>query len=306
MKLTRRKVIQGGASATLSAALTQPVWAQTTLQADDRTLNTLSDGNLVLPKSFAFGGTPPEGADELLARYGITGDSMTPDCNVTLLRNGDRTILFDVGAGQEFMPSAGKLLDAFDTLGVDIFDVTDVVFTHAHPDHLWGVRDDFGDLMFPDATYHMGRAEWDYWTDPDTVSTIDEGRVTFAVGAQSRLELLAEQINLFEDDQEILPGVLSRMTPGHTPGHMAFEVQLGSESIMILGDSIVNHHIAFEKPAWLSGSDQDPELGVQTRLGLLDQLSTSQMRLIGFHLPGGGLGRAERRGDGFVFVGEET
>ncbi|PXW72871.1 glyoxylase-like metal-dependent hydrolase (beta-lactamase superfamily II) [Loktanella sp. PT4BL] len=306
MKLTRRKVIQGGASATLSAALTQPVWAQTTLQADDRTLNTLSDGNLVLPKSFAFGGTPPEGADELLARYGITGDSMTPDCNVTLLRSGDRTILFDVGAGQEFMPSAGKLLDAFDTLGVDIFDVTDVVFTHAHPDHLWGVRDDFGDLMFPDATYHMGRAEWDYWTDPDTVSTIDEGRVTFAVGAQSRLELLAEQINLFEDDQEILPGVLSRMTPGHTPGHMAFEVQMGSESIMILGDSIVNHHIAFEKPAWLSGSDQDPELGVQTRLGLLDQLSTSQMRLIGFHLPGGGLGRAERRGDGFVFVGEET
>jgi glyoxylase-like metal-dependent hydrolase (beta-lactamase superfamily II) len=306
MKLTRRKVIQGGASATLSAALTQPVWAQTTLQADDRTLNTLSDGNLVLPKSFAFGGTPPEGADELLARYGITGDSMTPDCNVTLLRSGDRTILFDVGAGQEFMPSAGKLLDAFDTLGVDIFDVTDVVFTHAHPDHLWGVRDDFGDLMFPDATYHMGRAEWDYWTDPNTVSTIDEGRVTFAVGAQSRLELLAEQINLFEDDQEILPGVLSRMTPGHTPGHMAFEVQMGSESIMILGDSIVNHHIAFEKPAWLSGSDQDPELGVQTRLGLLDQLSTSQMRLIGFHLPGGGLGRAERRGDGFVFVGEET
>ncbi len=306
MKLTRRKVIQGGASATLSAALTQPVWAQTTLQADDHTLNTLSDGNLVLPKSFAFGGTPPEGADELLARYGITGDSMTPDCNVTLLRSGDRTILFDVGAGQEFMPSAGKLLDAFDTLGVDIFDVTDVVFTHAHPDHLWGVRDDFGDLMFPDATYHMGRAEWDYWTDPDTVSTIDEGRVTFAVGAQSRLELLAEQINLFEDDQEILPGVLSRMSPGHTPGHMAFEVQMGSESIMILGDSIVNHHIAFEKPAWLSGSDQDPELGVQTRLGLLDQLSTSQMRLIGFHLPGGGLGRAERRGDGFVFVGEET
>ncbi len=213
MKLTRRQVIQGGASATFSAALTQPIWAQTTLQAEDRTLNTLSDGNLVLPKSFAFGGTPPEGADELLARYGITGDSMTPDCNVTLLRSGDRTILFDVGSGQEFMPSAGKLLDAFDTLGVDIYDVTDVVFTHAHPDHLWGVRDDFGDLMFPDATYHMGRTEWDYWTDPNTVSTIDEGRVTFAVGAQSRLELLADQINLFEDDQEILPGILSRDDP---------------------------------------------------------------------------------------------
>lgn len=305
MELTRRQIIQNGAAVALSTVLPQQIWAQTTLQSGDRTLDTLSDGNLVLPKSFAFGDNPPEGADALLAKYGITGDTMTPDCNVTLLRSGDRTILFDVGSGQEFMPSAGKLMDAFDALGVDIFDVTDVVFTHAHPDHLWGVRDDFGDLMLPDAAYHMGRAEWDYWTDPDTVSTIDAGRVTFAVGAQSRLELLADRINLFDDDQEILPGVLSRLTAGHTPGHMAFDVQMGSETIMIVGDSIVNHHIAFEQPAWLSGSDQDPSMGAQTRLGLLDQLSTTQTRLIGFHLPGGGLGRAERHGDGFIFVGED-
>ncbi len=306
MHLTRRRVIQHGIATALSGAIPQRIWAQTTLHAGDRSLDTMSDGNLVLPRSFAFGETPPDGANDILARYGITGDTMTPDCNITLLRDRDRTILFDVGAGQEFMPSAGKLMDAFDALELDVSDITDVVFTHAHPDHLWGVRDDFGDLMFPDAAYHMGQAEWDYWTDPDTVSTIDEGRVTFAVGAVNRLELLADQINLFTDNQEILPGVLSRLTPGHTPGHMAFEVQMGGEAVMIVGDSIVNHHVAFEKPAWLSGSDQDPELGAQTRLALLDQLSTAQMRLIGFHLPGGGWGHAERRGDGFVFVGDDA
>ncbi len=306
MKISRRQIIQYGTAAAASALLPRRSWAQSTIQGAGKTLDTLSDGHLVLPKSFAFGEPLPEGAEALLAKYGITGDTMTPDCNVTLLRSGDRTILFDVGAGQEFMPSAGKLMDALDALGVDIFDITDVVFTHAHPDHLWGVRDDFGDLMFPDATYHIGRAEWDYWTDDNTVSTIDAGRVTFAVGAKSRLEVLADQIMLFGDDQEILPGVLSRLTPGHTPGHMAFEVAMGAENIMIIGDSIVNHHVAFERPTWLSGSDQDPELGAQTRLGLLEQLSDAQMRLIGFHLPGGGVGRAERRGDGFVFVGEDA
>ena len=304
MNISRRQILKSSAAASLSLALPRNVWAQNAIIAGETRLDTLSDGNLVLPKSFALGEMPPEGADEILAEYGITGDVLTPDCNVTLLRTADRTVLFDVGAGQEFMPSAGKLLDAFDTLGLDPFDVTDVVFTHAHPDHIWGVLDDFGDLMFPDAAYHIGRAEWDYWTDPNTVSTIDEGRVTFAVGAKNRLALLEEQISLFEDDQEILPGVLSRLTAGHTPGHMSFEVQMGGESVMIVGDSIVNHHLAFAKPAWLSGSDQDAEMAAQTRLSLLDQLAQTQMRLIGFHLPGGGLGRTERRGDGYYFVGE--
>ena len=306
MKISRRQMIKGSSMVGLSLALSPKAWAQSSLELGDIRLDTLSDGNLVLPKSFALGETPPEGADAILKEYGLTGDTLTPDCNITLLRSGDRTVLFDVGAGQEFMPTAGKILDAFDALGVDPFDVTDVVFTHAHPDHLWGVLDDFGDLMFPDAAYHIGRSEWDYWTNPTTVSTIDQNRVTFAVGAMNRLGPLSEQINLFEDDQEILPGVLSRLTAGHTPGHMSFEIQMGSESVMVVGDSIVNHHLAFAQPTWMSGSDQDPETAADTRVSLLEQLSQSQMRLIGFHLPDGGLGRVERRGDGFYFVGEQT
>ncbi|MGJ8622152.1 MAG: MBL fold metallo-hydrolase [Yoonia sp.] len=306
MKITRRQMINRTSLGALSLALPRTVWAQTSLEMGGITLDTLSDGNLVLPKSFTLGETPPEGAEAILADYGLTGDTLTPECNLTLLRSDDRTILFDVGAGPDFMPTAGKVLDAFDALGVDPFDVTDVVFTHAHPDHLWGVLDDFGDLMFPDANYYIGQDEWDYWTDPDTVSTIDENRVTFAVGAKNRLDLLADQIVLFGDDQEIVPGVLSRLTAGHTPGHMSFEVQMGNESVMVVGDSIANHHVAFAKPEWLSGSDQDGPRAAETRASLLDQLSQSQMRMVGFHLPNGGLGRVERRGDGFFFVGEDA
>ncbi len=77
---------------------------------------------------------------------------------------------------------------------------------------------------------------------------------------------------------------------------------MGGENLMIVGDSIVNHHIAFEQPAWFSGSDQDQVLAAQTRVALLDQVSQAQMRFVGFHLPDGGLGRAERRDDGFIFV----
>ncbi|MFN4129970.1 MAG: MBL fold metallo-hydrolase, partial [Paracoccaceae bacterium] len=102
----------------------------------------------------------------------------------------------------------------------------------------------------------------------------------------------------------ILPGIAARLTPGHTPGHMAFELRAGSESVMVVGDALGNHHVAFERPDWASGSDQDKDLAAKTRLALLDHITADQMRLIGFHLPGGGVGHAEKSGDGYRFIAE--
>jgi glyoxylase-like metal-dependent hydrolase (beta-lactamase superfamily II) len=306
MEIRRRDLLQSIGATGLAFAAPSLSWAQSTVTANGTTLDTLSDGNLTLPRSFTIGDLPVEPANAILNRNGITGDTITPDCNVTLLRDGDRTILFDVGAGLDFMPNTGQLSDALDTLGVDPFDVTDVVFTHAHPDHLWGLLDDFGDLWFPEASYHIGQTEWDYWTDPNTVSTIDSGRQAFAVGAASRLAEIADRIAFFNDGADVLPGVAARATPGHTPGHMAFEVNVGGEPIMIVGDSIGNHHIGFERPDWHANSDQDPTTGATTRTMLLDQLAHEKMRFVGFHLPGGGLGRAEKKDDGYVFVGEDA
>ena len=62
----------------------------------------------------------------------------------------------------------------------------------------------------------------------------------------------------------------------------------------------------FEQPGWPSGSDQNPELGAETRARLLDKAASDGMRLIGFHLPGGGIGRVERHEGAFRFVGEEA
>jgi hypothetical protein len=74
---------------------------------------------------------------------------------------------------------------------------------------------------------------------------------------------------------------------------------------MIVGDAIGNHHVAVERPAWHSGADQDPETAALTRQRLLDQLAMDKMAMLGFHLPGGGLGRIERSGDAFRFVQED-
>jgi len=303
MTPTRRQVLCGlGATALFGAP-------RMTLAADQITLGqakitTVSDGHLVLPKDFLLGDLPAVETAPILEKYGITGDVMHPPCNVTLLQDGDRTILFDAGSGSGFMPSAGDLVDTLAALDVVPDDVTHVVFTHGHPDHLWGVLDDFDDLVFANASYMIGQREWDYWTDPDTVNTIGEERASFAVGAARRLAALKDQISFFSDGQEVLSGVMAHATFGHTPGHMSFEIRQGSESVMVVGDAIGNGHLAFERPDWASGSDQDAETGIKTRQRLLDQLAQDKMAMIGFHLPDGGLGRVERNGDSYRFVSE--
>ena len=92
--------------------------------------------------------------------------------NVNLLEIGERKILFDVGSGLNFLPTLGELPAALEAADVDISSITDVIFTHAHPDHIWGILDDFDDLLMPDAAYHISQAEWDFWDSDDAVTML--------------------------------------------------------------------------------------------------------------------------------------
>ncbi len=299
--LTRRHFLTASA-ATLAAPLApRRLWAASTLTLGERRIDTLSDGNLALPPDFILGGLPEAEQQEIRARFGLPDGVLTPPCNVTLLRDGTNTVLFDVGSGPDFQPSAGKLAEALSALDLTFEDVTHVLFTHGHPDHLWGLLDDFDEPLFANAQHMIGQVEHDYWTDPETATTIGGARASFAAGASRRLAVIADSIRLLADGEEVLPGVTARLTPGHTPGHLAFEIA-GPAPAMVLGDCIGNHHIAFERPDWASLSDQDPELAATTRSTLLDRLASDGHSIIGFHLPEGGIGRVERTETAYRFV----
>lgn len=278
----------------------------TTRQFGDGELLSLSDGHLTLPVGFIL----PESIDAdarsaFLASHGIGPENVTPPCNLTLWRTADRLVLFDVGAGLQFMPGAGLLPDSLAAAGIDPLDVTDVVLTHAHPDHLWGAIDDFDELTFPEATYHLHRGERDYWMAAGTLESTPDARKTFVVGAQNRLPRLDERLVLFDWGDEVLPGIEAVDTHGHTPGHTSFALHANGDSLLVLGDALTNTAISFERPAWPSGSDQDSEQGVRTRLALLDRLASEHTAILGFHLSAPGFGHVERQADAYRFVPEQ-
>lgn len=306
MRIERRRFLERAAGVSVAASAASLLPTRAVLAVSDAPLAvpfgdgeflSLSDGHLTLPVDFVM----PDsiGAAErsaFLAEHGLGPDTLTPDCNVTLWRTPERLVLFDVGAGTQFMPGAGLLPESLAAAGVDPLEVTDVVLTHAHPDHLWGVLDDFDELAFPEAAYHVHRDERDYWLASGTLANTPDASKPFVVGAQNRLPLLDERLVPFDWGDEILPGVEAVDTHGHTPGHSSFALHAGSDSVLVLGDALTNAAISFARPAWPSGTDQDPDKAIRTRLALLERLAGENAAVLGFHLPAPGLGRVERDG----------
>ena len=198
------------------AGLGLPRFALAETAIGSATLTTVSDGHLVLPGSFIFAPMPEAELAEVLGDLNIDPVELTPECNLALWRDGDRNVLFDVGSGPDFMPSAGIVADSLDAMGLSPEDITDVIFTHAHPDHIWGLLDDFGDPLFTEAAYHMGRAEWDYWWNPETVETIGDARAAFAAG-QLRFRIRRPQCLRTFPRPDSIPSNLRSWATGSMP-----------------------------------------------------------------------------------------
>ena len=174
-------------------ALHTPAFSKTSFPVGKGTVDIVSDGHLELPTSMVLGRVPEADRSAFLAANNLPSDVVRSSFNLTLYRDGERTVLFDAGSGPNFMSSAGKIKDGLDAIGVAPDEVTHVLFTHAHPDHIWGVIDDFDEMVFANAEYMMSEAEWDYWYDPETVNKVPEDRQSFAVGAKRMMEAIEEK-----------------------------------------------------------------------------------------------------------------
>jgi glyoxylase-like metal-dependent hydrolase (beta-lactamase superfamily II) len=298
----RRDVLRLAGAAVASQFLAPRALAVGRLTLGDAEVVTVNDGTLTLPMSYSYGDAPKAELDALLARNGMPTDALKPDCNVAVLKREGRLVVFDAGSGPNFMDTAGKLVANLAEAGIDPTDVTDVVFTHAHPDHIWGVTDDFDELVFANARYHIGQDEYDFWSSPDALQAVSSDRQNFVVGAQSRFEAISDRLNFIKAGSEVFQGVEAVATPGHTPGHLSYIVHGGTDQLVVIGDAITQSVISFAHPEWPAGADQDQALAATTRKALLDRLAGDRAGVIGYHFPHPATGAVERRGAAYRFV----
>ena len=252
------------------------------MRVGDLEIVPLFDGEAKVPPTAAYPGTTD--ADWVPHQRWLTHDGMLEfPLGSFLLRTAGRTILIDAGLGPLQRPgfSGGRLLDDLRANDAGPDDITDVVLTHLHFDHVgWTTQQ--GTIVFTNATYRCHVDDWAHFVGSGTDA-----------GAIKKLSPLTERVETWDGQTTLAPGLDTLPTPGHTPGHTALVVSSGTDRALLLGDAI---HCPAEltESEWDGMGDVDPKLARRTREALLRELESTGTPASGAHLPGLEFGRVLR------------
>lgn len=301
LNLNRRELLAASAASLITQTLPAIAATPFAFKHGAFEVSVVSDGHLVLPTRFLAPEAPPAEREALLKAAGQPGEQYNSPTNVTLIRTDRDLILVDMGSGDRFMPTAGKLWDNLKTAGIDKAKINKVIFTHGHPDHLWGTVDELDDLMMPEAMFFVASAEWDFWHGDNAARGLPPERAGFVTGARRNYAAIKDKVKMVKAGDEIVAGLHIVDTPGHTQGHVSLELA-GGDGLIVGGDVLYHPLISFQHPEWKPAADHVPDQAAATRRKLLDRLAADRSKLIGFHLPYPGAGMVERKDSVYRFV----
>jgi glyoxylase-like metal-dependent hydrolase (beta-lactamase superfamily II) len=214
-----------------------------------------------------------------------------------VVRSPERMVLIDTGLGpgphERFNGMQGHLLERLREIGISPEDISTVVTTHLHGDHVgWNISEEGGRqrATFPRAKYLAPKADWDYFTRPEILQS--QPVVQNSVLPLQTLGVL----ELIEGDHAVTPEITTLSAPGHTPGHLAIVVRSQGQTAMIVGD-LFHNSAQVTEPDWHPRPDIDKELASRTRTDVLDRLEREGCLVIAWHIPrANGIGKVVRVG----------
>ena len=143
----------------------------------------------------------------------------------TLVNTGAELVLFDTGL------SAEGTLSAMNAAGVSPDQVTMVVLTHMHGDHIGGLMGADGTApTFANARYATGSVEHNHWSQAGNE------------GFDNNVVPLNDRITFLDDGGSPTGGITAMAAFGHSPGHMAYQVESDGQRLLLTADT-ANHYV---------------------------------------------------------------
>ncbi|MBM3958414.1 MAG: MBL fold metallo-hydrolase [SAR202 cluster bacterium] len=271
------------------------------LMVGDIKITALSDGRMSIPYRRLFPETEDAVWDGYRARFpeAFDGKGFLTNIGSFLVQTGDHTVIADTGLGPwghlggRFEPA--ELINDLRIKGIDHADIDTVFLTHLHGDHVgWNLtkEDDGYVATFPSARYLLQEADWLHFTSDEYQAKLSSARRKQAETTYLPLRDMGK-LDVIRGDKDFAPGLTALHTPGHTPGHMSMLIASRNERAVLIGD-IAGTPAHLTETNWLYAPDTDKELGMKSRLRVIDMAEKEKMVVLGAHMTRPGWGRLIR------------
>ena len=196
-----------------------------------------------IERIYDLDGGVAEVADASIYSPGIdVGKPLSLSCNAYLIRRAGQWIMWDTGIDDELVKVPGgeiiahgirgvltrTLVSQLAEIGVDPGDISLLILSHAHFDHVGNTR------LFPKAKWIAQRKEYDAMFGPDFAE--------HGFSPELYHTLRDNPTEIVEGDHDVFGDGSIRLvsTPGHTPGHSSLAVRLPKSGTVILSGDVVH------------------------------------------------------------------
>jgi len=211
-----------------------------------------------------------------------------------------------VGAGKsrrrdQFDGLGATWLDRFHDTGIEPEDVSSVVFTHLHTDHVGGTTARTGarwEPVFPSVPHYVVEEEFRYWSGAEGGAAMMRtgdymSDSVHPLDARGLLEFIAPDAVL-NQHVRVVPAA------GHTPGNICLRVQ-GSAATAILAGDTMHHGLQILDPELSTRYCVEPHVASRVRRSLLAQAAEDGAVVIPTHFPMPSAGRIGTGPSGYSF-----
>jgi glyoxylase-like metal-dependent hydrolase (beta-lactamase superfamily II) len=277
-------------------AAAQPAQGTFSYQSESIIVTVLPEMQQIGHTNTLIGATP-----EILEKYAPDG-AIPSAVNAFLIYRYGQLTLIDAGFG-------AKLFDHLQSLGFSANDISVVLLTHLHGDHIGGLLRD-GKAAFPNATVYLSQQEYNYWTSDDAMNQLPEARRGGFENARKALAAYDGRVFLFEpaninaaQQREIIPGIYGIAAFGHTPGHTLYKVELNTEQFLVWADLTHAMAVQMPHPEVAVTYDVHPEQAVASRKEVLVYVAKHALPIAGSHIAFPSVGWVfDNQQGGYVFL----
>ena len=257
----------------------------------------LKDGELTLPKEILLNvdeDTSKKLSDE-------NNQLTNSQINAYLIFKNEKILLVDAGCRDLFGPTCGFVHEEIAKANVKPEDITDIFFTHLHPDHVGGSINKDGKAIFPNATVNIIEDELNFWS-KDNFEDVEINGKNMADLNKSVIKAYEENVKTIKTSEEIISGIYPVPLPGHTPGHSGFRIDDGNTSFVQMGDVLHTPNLQLADPNISVLFDIDVEQGLKSRKHAFDMVCNDRIICSGGDILEPKFGYLDKFGNGYKYV----